>query len=91
MSPTPPWAGWGLLTIIAGLMAFASARARRSGELKWPDLAKGIGGALMLLAAEALALHLVRHMTGVQAGWVEGRALLARFPAFEVAMALAAS
>ena len=85
----PPWAGWILLAAIAGLIAWAVVRARRAEELRWLDLIQGPGLTLLFLAAAALALHLVRRLTGIGVGWIEGRALLARFPLYEVAMAFA--
>ncbi|HEY7852271.1 MAG TPA: hypothetical protein VIB82_04805, partial [Caulobacteraceae bacterium] len=86
----PPWGGWILLATIAGLVVAAAIRARKAGELGWLDGLQGVGAALLILTGGALALHLIRSLTGVGFGWIEGRALLARFPAFEVAMALAA-
>ncbi|MGH7024785.1 MAG: M20/M25/M40 family metallo-hydrolase [Caulobacteraceae bacterium] len=85
----PPWVGWIVLAVVAGLIGLAGARARRAGELKWRDLAQGFGASFLLVAAAALGLHLVRHLTGIGFGWIEGRALLARFPQYEVATALA--
>jgi len=85
----PSWAGWVLLAAIAGLLVLAVVRARRAQDLQWFDLIQGAGAALLLLAATALALHLVRNLTGVGFGWIEGRALLTRFPAYEAAIGLA--
>ena len=84
----PPWAGWILVTAIVGLLAWAIVRGRRAKDLPWLDLVQGVGAAVLLLAALGLGLHAVRHLTGVGFGWIEGRALLARFPAFEAGMAL---
>jgi len=85
----PPWVGWVLLAIVAGLIVWAIARAREAQDFRWLDLVQGPALTLLLLAAAALALHLVRQLTGVGFGWIEGRALLARFPPYEAAMALA--
>jgi hypothetical protein len=86
----PTWVGWLVLAAIGGLIAAAAARARQARELGWLDGLQGAGGALLLIVGGALALHLTRALTGVGFGWMEGRPLLARFPAFETAMALAA-
>jgi hypothetical protein len=85
----PPWAGWLLLAVAGGLIVAAAVRARRARELKWLDIAQGALASVLLLAGTALALHVVRHLTGVGFGWIEGRALLARFPAYEAMIALA--
>jgi hypothetical protein len=85
----PPWAGWILIAGAAALLAWAIVRGRRAKDLPWLDLLQGFGAALLLIAASALALHAIRHLTGVGVGWIEGRPLLARFPAYEAAMALA--
>ena len=86
----PTWAGWILLAAIAGLIAWAWVRARRAGEATWADLLQGAGASLVFVALAALFQHLARHATGVGFGWIEGRALLARFPHYEVSIALAA-
>lgn len=86
----PPWIGWVVLLVISGLIVIAGSRARRAGELTWLDIAQGAGAAFLLMAGASLALHLTRHLTGTGFGWIAGRALLARFPPYEVAMALAA-
>ncbi|HEY2178418.1 MAG TPA: M20/M25/M40 family metallo-hydrolase [Caulobacteraceae bacterium] len=86
----PPWVGWLVLAAIGALIVAAGLRARRARELRWLDGLQGIGAALLLLTAGALALHLTRALTGIGFGWMEGRPLLARFPLFEIDMALAA-
>jgi hypothetical protein len=85
----PAWGGWVLLAGVAGLMAAAATRARRMGSLPWLDMLQGAGAGLLLLLGSAAALHLVRHATGYGFGWIAGRPLLARFPVYEIAMALA--
>jgi hypothetical protein len=85
----PPWAGWILIAALAGLLAWAIVRGRQAKDLPWLDLAQGVGASFLLLVALALGLHAVRHLTGVGFGWIEGRPLLARFPTYEAAMALA--
>lgn len=85
----PPWVGWILLIVAGGLIVTAATRSRRAKELKWLDIAQGAGAAILLLASAALAMHAVRHLTGVGFGWIEGRALLARFPVYETTIALA--
>ncbi len=85
----PAWGGWILLAGIAGLMAAAAWRNRKGGRDTWWDVAGGAGAGLMVLVGGAAVLHLARHATGYGSGWMTGRPLLARFPTFEVAMALA--
>ncbi len=85
----PAWGGWILLAGIALLIAVAAWRNRESRRPSWWDVAGGAGGGLLLLAGGAAALHLTRHATGYGFGWMAGRPLLARFPTYEVAMALA--
>ncbi|HEY1879169.1 MAG TPA: M28 family peptidase [Caulobacteraceae bacterium] len=84
----PPWVGWIVLAIAGSLIVAAAIRARRARELKWLDLAQGAGAAILLLVGAALAMHVVRSLTGVGFGWIEGRALLTRFPAYETIIAL---
>jgi hypothetical protein len=86
----PPWVGWIVLAGIAGLIVYAGVRARRGGPLKWLDLAQGVGASALLLVGGALILHTVRALTGFGFGWIEGRALLARFPHYEAAIGFAA-
>jgi len=85
----PAWGGWIMLAGIAGLMGIAVWRARKLGPLSWIDGLRGFGAGLLLLVGGAAVLHLTRHATGYGFGWMAGRPLLARFPVFEVAMALA--
>ena len=85
----PAWGGWLLLVGIAGLMAVAATRARRMGSVPGLDMLQGAGAGLLLLVASAAALHLIRHATGYGFGWIAGRPLLARFPVYEISMALA--
>ena len=82
----PPWVGWLVLLAAAALTAAGAARARAAKALSWRDLWQGIGAGVLLLLGGALILHLTRVATGVGFGWIEGRALLTRFPLFEVAM-----
>jgi hypothetical protein len=83
----PPWGGWVLLAIAAGLIVAAAIRARRARELMWLDIAQGAGAAILLLVGAALAMHVARGLTGIGFGWIEGRALLTRFPAYEAIIA----
>ena len=85
----PAWGGWILLLGIAGLIAIAVWRARKAAAFSWLDAARGAGAGLLLLVGGAAVLHLTRRATGYGFGWIAGRPLLARFSAFEVAMALA--
>ncbi|QUD90077.1 M20/M25/M40 family metallo-hydrolase [Phenylobacterium montanum] len=85
----PQAAGWVVVGLIVLLLGFAAWRAQRREPIGWVEVARGAGLSLLVLAACALALHLTRLLTGFGFGWIEGRGLLARFAAFEVAMALA--
>jgi hypothetical protein len=85
----PAWGGWLVLAVAAGLLAVAALRARRMGPLAWIDGLRGAGAGLFLLVGAAAAMHLVRHATGYGSGWIAGRPLLARFPVYEAAIALA--
>ncbi|HEY2661032.1 MAG TPA: M20/M25/M40 family metallo-hydrolase, partial [Caulobacteraceae bacterium] len=85
----PAWIGWILLAAIAGVLAIAAWRAHRLEPLSWVDILQGGGVTLLLLVGAAVVLHLARSATGVGIGWIDGRALLARFAPFEFAMALA--
>jgi len=84
----PAWAGWLLLAATAGALVVAAVRSRRAAPWAWSDLAAGAGASLLILVGSALALDAARASTGVAAGWMEYRPLLARFPPFEIAMGL---
>jgi len=86
----PAQTGWLVLAVIAALIVFAGLRARRHEPVGALDMLQGAGAGLLMLVASALLLHLVRHATGIGFGWIAGRALLARFPTFELAMAFVA-
>jgi len=45
-----------------------------------------VGASLYVFTASGAVLELARRATGVGSGWIEGRAILARFPAFELMM-----
>lgn len=83
----PAWAGWIVLLAAAGLLATAVSGARRSADLRAPDLARGAGAALFVLIAGALLFHLARRLTGVDFGFLEQRPLLARWSLWETALA----
>jgi hypothetical protein len=85
----PAPVGWLVLAAAALLIAFAGVRARRHEPVGALDMLQGAGAGLLTLVAGALVLHLVRHATGQGFGWIGGRGLLARFPAYELAMAFA--
>lgn len=83
----PPVAGWLVLLLCGGLLALASWRARQAGErLSWRDGLKGAAGALLTMAAVALALNLVRRATGVGFGFMEQRPILAGWALWETAI-----
>ncbi len=86
----PAWGGWAVLALAGGLTVLGAARARMSKSLAWRDLWRGLGAGALLLTGGMMALTLTRHATGVASGWMEYRPLLARFPAFEAAMACTA-
>lgn len=83
----PPWLGWPILILTAGLIAAGAWRARREGAFFWLDALKGFGAALLVIMGAAMAFHITRHVTGTGFGFTEQRPLLARFALFEVAMA----
>ena len=86
----PPWAGWIVLAAALGALGLAVARFRREEPWTWLGAAQGVSGGVLLLIGSALLLDLARTATGVASGWMVYRPLLARFPAYEVAMALTA-
>lgn len=83
----PAWGGWIALLIAAGLIGLAWRRGRASEDFHWPDVARGAGAALFLLAGSALLLHLARLATGADFGFMEQRPLLARWSLWETALA----
>lgn len=85
----PAWGGWIILLGVAVAILLLVMRARAASEFDWASAAQGFGSAILVLAASALTLHLTRRLTGVGFGWIAGRALLARFPHYETAIALA--
>jgi hypothetical protein len=87
----PAWGGWIVLAAAAGLIAIAAQGARRAGGLGAGGIAAGVGAGLALLIGGAAVLALARAATGVGAGWIAYRPLLARFAAFEAGMALSAA
>ena len=84
----PTWGGWILLLAVAGLLAWAGARARKAGSLPLPDTLRGGGAALTLLTGGALLLHLARRATGVDFGFMEQRPLLAQWALWETTLAV---
>ena len=90
MPAYPPAFGWVLLAAAAGLMAFGAARAHRKQVLSGPDVARGAGMALYVIALGGALLELSRRATGVESGWIAYRPILARFETFEWMMLAAA-
>lgn len=60
----PLWLGWVLVAIVAGLLAFAVAKARALRLAGFCDIAQGVAIFLFLLFAEALALRLAGQLAG---------------------------
>lgn len=60
----PIWAGWLLLVIAAGLVAWSVVKARAFRLAGFRDIAHGAGIFLFLLLAEALALRLAGQIAG---------------------------
>jgi hypothetical protein len=86
----PPAAGWVVLALAAGLLAYAVSRARKAGTFVLMDVAQGLGAALYLIAASITFLRLARRATGAGFGFIEQRHLLAQAVRWEVALALVA-
>ena len=77
----PAWGGWIVLLAAAALIGAGRAAARASAvSLTRLDIAQGMGASLYILTASTAALELVRRATGVGAGWMGFRPILARFP-----------
>jgi hypothetical protein len=86
----PPIWGWLVVALSAGLIVIAAARARKQARVTLGAFALGFVAGLLLLALDGGLLFLARQATGAGAGWFAYRPLLARFPLFEIAMALCA-
>lgn len=82
----PQSAGWAVLVLAALLLGLGVWQARRAGALPWLDVAKGIGGALYLIAVSGALLRLGRRATGADFGFMEQRVLLAQVNRWEVAV-----
>jgi hypothetical protein len=87
----PTWAGWVLLAAAGVVLVFAARRSRNDAARPWFNAWDGLGVSAFFLIGAALLLDLARTATGVAAGWIEYRPLLARFPLFEASMALVAT
>ncbi len=90
MAAYPAWFGWILLIAAAGLIAVGATRAMTAKAFSWVDVARGVGGSLYIIAIAGALLELARRATGVETGWIPYRAILARFPTFEVMMLVVA-
>jgi hypothetical protein len=90
MAAYPQWFGWILLIAAAGLIAVGATRAMTVKAFAWVDVARGVGGSLYIIAIAGALLELARRATGVETGWIPYRAILARFPTFEVMMLVVA-
>ncbi len=81
----PAWGGWIVVGLGALLIGVAMWRARKAGQLIWPDVGLGVGvGAYMILWSAAL-LDLARRASGSGFGWLGSRRLLAAFGTYEAA------
>lgn len=81
-------AGWALLAAIAAWIAIGVHTAKRAGVFRWPEVARGAGGAVYLLLTAASVFHLARRVTGAGYGFFEQRTLLAQVNRWELALAL---
>ncbi len=82
--------GWVVIAACAGLIAAGAARAARRGALPWPDIPRGVGTSIYILALAGVLLEFARRATGAGFGWMDYRFILARFPSFEMMMLAAA-
>ncbi|HEY2050951.1 MAG TPA: M20/M25/M40 family metallo-hydrolase [Caulobacteraceae bacterium] len=82
--------GWTVILAIAVLIVVAGAQLPGRERASWAAIGRGALSGLAILVLAAAFLYLARQATGVGAGWIPYRPLLARFPLFEGAMVLAA-
>lgn len=83
---------WGWAVILASAVLIVAVAAQLPGRERpsWAALARGALAGVASLAIAGALLYLARQATGVGAGWMPYRPLLARFPLFEGAMLLIA-
>jgi len=84
----PPWVGWLVLAVAAGLIAFGAVRARRHEAFPWTDALRGLGACLFAVLGAVTLLHFARRATGVGFGYFEQRFLLAQVTRWEIALIL---
>jgi hypothetical protein len=84
----PPWVGWLLLLVAAGLIALAIVRTRRSAAVPWLDVARGAGAGLFAVVGAMAVLHFARRATGAEFGYLQQRFLLAQVTRWEIAVML---
>ena len=84
----PPFVGWLVLALAAGLAAFGVRRARQIETFPWTDVARGAGAAIFAVIGAAAVLHFARRATGADFGFLEQRFLLAQVTRWEVALIL---
>ncbi|WP_425994734.1 M20/M25/M40 family metallo-hydrolase [Caulobacter sp. DWR1-3-2b1] len=60
--------GWGLLALAAGMIGFVVWRALSGGVTSPLDIVRGVAGAVLLLLASALVLHLLGRLLNVGDG-----------------------
>ena len=82
----PLWVGWIWLGLATILIVAGAVRAHRLEAFSIGDVLRGVGASLYVFTAGGAVLELARRATGVGVGWIEGRAILARFPTFELMM-----
>ncbi|MBV8593533.1 MAG: M28 family peptidase, partial [Caulobacteraceae bacterium] len=82
----PPWMGWVLIAVAAGLIAWGLARAWRMETIPWTDLLRGLGAGVFAALTAAAVLHWARLATGASFGFLEQRFLLAQAPRWEAAL-----
>lgn len=86
----PPVWGWAVIFASAVLVIVLAAQLPGRERLSGGAVLRGALAGLAIVVAAGALLYLARQATSVGTGWIPYRALLARFPLFEVAMLLAA-
>jgi hypothetical protein len=84
----PAWVGWGLLAVIAGLIALSIRWARHAGEFQPQDLLRGMGALAFIALGAVAVLQFARRLTGAEFGYLEQRFLLAQVTRWEWAVML---
>jgi hypothetical protein len=87
----PAWAGWIVLILAAGVGALAFAPPLQCEGVRPASLLLGAAAPLLAAGLFALLATAARAGTGSPHGFVDGRALLARFGLYEAALAACAA